>query len=82
MVFLGANLDGNGDERFGHGEYWYAGSKFIALIAVPGYTCEFQRKANNKIVENVRIIRAIFGPNSTSFDLSKLSRFLETITER
>lgn len=33
---------------------------------MPGYTCEIQRKANNKIVENVRsyFICTIFGPGS------------------
>lgn len=56
MAFRGANTDRDRGECFGHGEHWYAGSKFIALIAVPGYTCEIQRKANNKIVESIRFV--------------------------
>lgn len=65
MAFRDANTDRDRGECFGHGEHWYAGSKFIALIAVPGYTCEIQRKANNKIVESIRSYKicAIFGPH-------------------
>lgn len=70
MVFRGVVADRDRGERFGHGELWYAGSKFIVLIAVPGYTCEIQRKANNEIVEYISpfvyIIRATFGPRSIS----------------
>lgn len=74
MVFRGAVADRDRGERFGHGELWYAGSKFIVLIAVPGYTCEIQRKANNEIVEYIYICISVRMYHShdlrTAFDFS------------
>lgn len=46
-------MDRDDGERFGNGERGNAASNFTALIAVPGYTREIQRKANNRIVENL-----------------------------
>lgn len=48
----GSVTEGDLGERFGSGKRGNAASKFTAPIAVPGYTREIQRKANNRTVED------------------------------